>query len=50
MVNASMALVTNCDDNLAAPWVERIKELNFRCRTPGIMTLVRASDPEHQAV
>jgi len=43
MVNASMALATNRDDRLAAPWMERIKDLNFKCRTPGIMTLVRAA-------
>ena len=41
MVNASMELATNRDDRLAAPRMERIKDLNFKCRTPGIMTLVR---------
>jgi len=41
MVDAGMALATNRDDNLAAPRMERITDLNFKCRTPGIMMLVR---------
>jgi hypothetical protein len=41
MLDASMALASNRDDHLAVPWMERIKDLNFKRRAPGIMTLVR---------
>jgi hypothetical protein len=41
MLDASMALASNSDDHLAVPWMERIKDLNFKRRAPGIMTLVR---------
>ena len=41
MVNASVALAADRDNNLAVPWMERIKDPHFNRRTPGIMTLVR---------
>jgi len=41
MVNASVALAADRDNNLAAPWMEGITDPHFNRRTPGIMTLVR---------
>jgi hypothetical protein len=41
MVHASLALAANRDNNLAATWMERIKDPYFNRRTPGIMTLAR---------
>jgi len=43
MVNASVALAADRDNNLAAPWMEGITDPHFNRRTPGIMTLVRAA-------
>jgi len=41
MVNARVALAADRNNNLAASRMERIKDLHFNRRTPGIMTLVR---------
>ena len=41
MLDASMVLASDCNDNLAVPRMKGIKDLNFKRRTPGIMTLVR---------
>jgi hypothetical protein len=41
MLNASVALAADNDNNLAAPRMEGIKDPHFNRRTPGIMTLVR---------
>ncbi len=38
MLDANMALATNRDDRLATPRMKGMKDLNFKRRTPGIMT------------
>ena len=43
MVNTSVALAADRDNNLAAPRMERIKDPHFNRRTPGIMTLVHVA-------
>jgi hypothetical protein len=41
VIGADMTLEADNGDHLAAAGVERIRDPNLKCRTPGSMTLVR---------
>jgi hypothetical protein len=41
VIGADMTLGADNGDHLAAARVERIRDPNLKCRTPGSMTLVR---------
>jgi hypothetical protein len=41
VIGADMTLGADNGDHLAAAGVERIRDPNLKCRTPGSMTLVR---------